>query len=55
MQVPRLIVFLRAFPAVDGLVVDLDELPLRAVAEVSKEAAEANGYDTITVNITRLK
>lgn len=41
-QVPGLIVFLCAFPAIDGLVVYLDELPFRTVAEVSKKAADAN-------------
>lgn len=40
-QVPGLVVFLCAFPAVHGLVVDLDELPLRTVAEVAKKAAGA--------------
>lgn len=53
-QVPGLIVLLGAFPAIDGLVVDLDELPFRTVAKVSKKAAEANdklqGNDTITAN-----
>lgn len=38
-QVPGLVVFLRALPAEDGLVVDLDQLPFRAVAEVPKKAA----------------
>lgn len=38
-QVPRLVVLLRALPAEDGLVVYLDELPLRAVTEMSKKAA----------------
>lgn len=41
-QVPGLIVLFCAFPVIDGLVVYLDELPFRAVAEVSKKAAEAN-------------
>lgn len=41
-EVPGLIVLLCALPAEDGLVVYLDKLPLRAVAEVSKKAAEAN-------------
>lgn len=40
-QVPGLIVFLCALPAKDGLVVYLDELPFRTVAEVSEKAAEA--------------
>lgn len=43
MQVPCLIVFLSAFPAEDRLVVDLDELPLRTVAEVTEKAAEREG------------
>ena len=47
-QVPSLIVLLRAFLAEDGLVVDLDELPFRTVAEVSKKSTQAN--NTITVN-----
>lgn len=47
MQVPGLIVFLRAFPAIDGLVVYLDELPFRTVAEVAKKSAEANGKTLI--------
>lgn len=38
-QVPGLIVFLCAFPAEDGLVVYLDELPFGTVAKVSKKAA----------------
>lgn len=42
MQVPGLIVFLCAFPTEDGLIVYLDELPFRTVAEVSKKAAEEN-------------
>lgn len=37
-----MIVFLCAFPAENGLVVDLDELPFRTMAEVSKKAAEVN-------------
>lgn len=52
-QVPGLIVFLCAFPAIDGLVVYLDELPFRTVAEVSKKAAEASDKQekhTIAVN-----
>lgn len=36
-----MVVFLGALPAEDGFVVYLDELPLRAVAEMSKEAAKA--------------
>lgn len=41
-QVPGLIVFLCALPAIYRLVVYFDELPFRTVAEVSKKAAEAN-------------
>lgn len=37
-----MIVFFCAVPAIDGLVVYLDELPFRAVAEVSKKAAKTN-------------
>lgn len=40
-QVPRLIVLLRALPAEDGPVVYLDELPLGAMAEVAKETEKA--------------
>lgn len=42
MQVPGLIVLLYAFPAEDGLVVYLDELPFRAVAEVSEKTTETS-------------
>lgn len=42
-QVPGLIVLLCAFPAEDGLVVYLDELPFRAVAKVSKKAGDRRG------------
>ena len=48
MQVPCLIVLLRAFLAEDGSVVYLDELPFRTVAEVSKETTQAN--NTIRVD-----
>lgn len=45
-QVPGLIVFLCAFPAEDGLVVYLDELPFGTVAKVSKKAARGKrSYD----------
>lgn len=37
-QVPGLIVFLCALPAVEGLVIDLYELPLGAVTEMAKKA-----------------
>lgn len=44
-QVPSLVVLLHALPAEDGLVVYLDELPLRAVTEMSKKAAEIKNKD----------
>lgn len=40
-EVPRLVVFLCTLPTEDGFVVYLDELPLWAVAEMSKKAAKA--------------
>lgn len=45
-QVPGLVVFLCAFSAINRLVVYLDELPFRTVAEVSKKSAN----DTVTLN-----
>lgn len=41
-QVPGLIVLLQTPSTEERFVVDLDELPLRAVAEVTEEAAEEN-------------
>lgn len=38
-QVPGLVVFLGALPAVEGLVIDLYELPLGAVTEMAEKAA----------------
>lgn len=51
-QVPPLIVLLRALPAEDGLVVNLNELPLGAVAEVSKKAAKADIQRTMLHHFT---
>lgn len=48
-QVPGLIVLLCAFPVEDGLVVYLDELPFRTVAEVAKKANHKD-KDAITIN-----
>lgn len=52
MQVPGLVVFLCAFPVEDGLVVDLDELPFRTVAEVAKKAADKDD-DVVTYLVLR--
>lgn len=41
-QVPGLIVLLQTPSTEERFVVDLDELPLRAVAKVTEEAAEEN-------------
>lgn len=46
---PGLIVFLGTFPVIDGLVVYLDELPFRTVAEVAKKANDKDN-DAITLS-----
>lgn len=51
-QVPGLIVFLCAFPAIYGLVVYLDELPFRTVAEVAKKAANGGKWKKFKKNNT---